>query len=98
MPAALLLSQFDELVSYVRDADLRTEVGAGYIATMSGAGLLVLDGRLAGHWNRSVRAGTLTVVVHTGATLSRAHRSSLHHEAAALATFHGLSDVVVSVA
>ncbi|MEH3067100.1 MAG: winged helix DNA-binding domain-containing protein [Aeromicrobium erythreum] len=97
VPAALLLSQFDELVSYARDADLRTEVGAGYTATMSGAGLLVLDGRLAGHWSRSVRASTLTVVVHTDATLSRGHRSSLHHEAAALATFHGLSDVVVSV-
>jgi hypothetical protein len=98
VPAALLLSQFDELVSHARDADLRTEVGAGYTATMSGAGLLLLDGRLAGHWSRSVRASTLTVVVHTDATLSHAHRSSLHHEAAALATFHGLSDVVVSVA
>ncbi len=97
-PAALLLSQFDELVSYARDVELRAEVGAGYTATMSGAGLLVLDGRLAGHWSRSVRADTLTVVVHTDAALHRRHRSSLDREAAALAGFHGLADVVVTVA
>lgn len=98
VPAALLLSQFDELVSYARDVELRAEVGAGYTATMSGAGLLVLDGRLAGHWSRSVRADTLTVVVHTDAALHRRHRSSLDREAAALAGFHGLADVVVTVA
>ncbi len=97
VPAALLLSQFDELVSYARDAGLRAEVGSRYAATMSGSGLLVLDGRLAGHWSRSSRAGTLTVVVHTDTPLTRVHRSSLHHEAARLATFHGLPDVVVTL-
>jgi hypothetical protein len=96
-PPALLLTQFDELVSHARDARVRAEVGPLYQAVMFGYGLVVLDGRLAGHWSREVRASTWHVTVTTSPRPSPTQRRVLEQEAGALARFHGLDDVVVSL-
>jgi hypothetical protein len=97
-PPALLLSQFDELVSHARDARVRADVGPLYDAIMFGYGLLVLDGRLAGHWSREVRGATLHLRATTTAKTSAAQRQAIDEEASALARFHGLGDAVVSLA
>lgn len=90
VPPVLLLANFDELVSHVRDAAVRAEVGPLYDATMSAVGMLVVDGRLAGHWSRAVRSGRLALHVVTDVDLTAAHRAALETEAATLAAFAGL--------
>lgn len=97
VPPVLLLANFDELISHARDGDLRAEVGPRYDDVLGGVGILVLDGRLAGSWNRSVGAGRLEVTVRTDASLSPRHRSALDEEAQALATFNGLVEARVAV-
>lgn len=97
VPPVLLLANFDELISHARDGDLRAEVGPRYDDVLGGVGILVLDGRLAGSWNRSVSAGRLDVTVRTDASLSPRHRSALDEEAQALATFSGLAETRVAV-
>ena len=96
-PPALLLSQFDELVSHVRDARVRAEVGRLYGAVMSGYGLVVLDGRLAGHWSREVRDATLQVTVTTGVRTTSTQQRELDLEAQQMARFRGLDGAVVSL-
>lgn len=97
VPPVLLLANFDELISHARDAELRAEVGPHYDDVLGGVGILVVDGRLAGTWNRSARAGLLDVAVRTHAPLSTRHRSALQREAQSLATFGGHADVHVAV-
>lgn len=94
-PPALLLANFDELISYARDDRIRAEVGPTYLDVLGGVGILVLDGRLAGRWGRRVVGGALRVDVATDASLGRAHRDAVDVEAAALARFLGLDEVVV---
>lgn len=93
VPAVLLLSGFDELVSYARDGRVRAELGPHHDAVLGGGGILVVDGRLAGHWRRTVRATTLTVEVTGEAVASRRHRAALEAEAHAMARFLGVPDV-----
>ncbi|KQY59728.1 hypothetical protein ASD11_09325 [Aeromicrobium sp. Root495] len=90
VPPVLLLANFDEIISYVRDAHLRAELGPGYEVAMRGFGLLFLDGRLAGGWTRTVSAATVEVHVTTHATLSRRHRAALDTETEHFAGFLGL--------
>lgn len=97
VPPALLLSQFDELISHVRDAEVRAEAGPAYDVAMTSQGLVVLDGRLAGGWRRQVRGGRLEVEVTVGGAVPRAARAALREEALSLARFHGLDDVLLEV-
>ena len=90
VPPVLLLANFDEVISHVRDAQLRAEVGPGYDDALRGFGLLFLDGRLAGRWTRTVSATTVEVFVTTPATLSHRHRSALDAEVHDFAHFLGL--------
>lgn len=81
VPAVLLLPPFDELISYARD-------GLDAAPFMGMAGLLFLDGELAGSWNRKV--GRSAVVTVESAALARRHRTALAAEAEAYGRFLGV--------
>lgn len=80
VPTALLLPNFDELISYQRDAPLRDEVGAHYDAIMFSTGLLLLDGRLAGHWTRRVATDRVEVDVRPVTALTARQHDALEDE------------------
>lgn len=97
VPPVLLLANFDELVSHVRDAEVREEVGPRFVEVMSSVGLLVLDGRLAGHWTRAVHRDRVDIAVTPTATLAPRHRGALDVEAEAFGELWRLP-VTVTVA
>jgi hypothetical protein len=97
VPPVLLLAEFDELVSHVRDAEVRAEAGAAYDVAMTSQGLVVLDGRVAGGWRRRARSTLLELEVALGVAVPRRTRAALQREAVALARFHGLDDVLLDV-
>lgn len=88
VPAAMLLANFDELISYRRapgdwgpratDAVLRAQ------------GLLLLDGALAGAWARAESAKQVTVKVTTPVALSARHLAALESETERFGRFAGL--------
>ncbi|AWB92975.1 winged helix DNA-binding domain-containing protein [Aeromicrobium chenweiae] len=81
VPRVMLLSSFDEYVSYAREpADYSVFAGA-VKDVMRGSGLLMLDGRLAGTWTRTVSARAVDVVVEA-AGLDGATQRSVEAEAA----------------
>ena len=73
----LLLPNFDEVVSHVRDAAVRADVGEGYDAAMFATGLLFVDGRLAGHWRRTVKGDQVEVETTTSRPLTASQRRHL---------------------
>lgn len=77
VPPALLLPNFDEVISHVRDAAVRADVGEGYDAAMFATGLLFLDGRLAGHWRRTVTGDQVEVETTARRALTAAQRRHL---------------------
>ncbi|MEJ7635189.1 winged helix DNA-binding domain-containing protein [Aeromicrobium sp.] len=86
-PRVLLLSNFDEYISYARDP----EDYAGFDGTandvMRGSGLLMIDGRLSGTWTRTITAKTVDIVVSRARQLSATVRRRLDDEAAAFGRF-----------
>lgn len=96
VPRVLLLAQFDELISYARDPDVRAEVGARWSDVMNAFGLLVIDGRLAGHWSRTVRRDELVIDVTTDAALTAPQRRALDAEAGALGALWALDPHVTT--
>ncbi len=97
VPPVLLLANFDELISHQRDAALREEVGPHYETIMFGTGLLLLDGRLAGHWTRRVGGERVEVEVRPATRLSSRHRGALEDEVTAFGRFlERVPDLVVA--
>ena len=80
VPPVLLLANFDEVISHVRDAAVRADVGAGYDDAMFATGLLFLDGRLAGHWRRTVKGAQVEVETTTTRPLTSSQRRHLATE------------------
>jgi hypothetical protein len=89
VPRAMLLSNFDEYISFARDP----EDYAGFAGTvndvMRGSGLLMLDGRLAGTWNRAIKAAKVEIEVAPSPVLTAAMRRALEEESAAFGRFVG---------
>jgi hypothetical protein len=63
VPRAMLLSNFDELISYVRDPDDLDHLGTNRDTFMRSGGHLFVDGRLDGFWRRSTTKGEVAVSV-----------------------------------
>jgi Winged helix DNA-binding domain len=63
VPRAMLLSNFDELISYVRDTDDVAHLGTHRDTFMRSGGHLFVDGRLDGFWRRTVMQGDVAVTV-----------------------------------
>ena len=87
VPRVMLLSNFDEYISYARDPDDYTGFDGTVDDVMRGAGLLMLDGRLSGRWSRTVTARKVTIVVDQAPRITTATRRALEAEAAAFGSF-----------
>lgn len=87
IPAAVLLSNFDEYISYARDPDDYARFDGRSDQLMRRSGLLLIDGLLAGAWGRNVTASTVEITVETGATLTPRIERALADEATAFGTF-----------
>ena len=87
VPPALLLSNFDELISYTRDPADLDRLGPGRERIFRASGLLFLDGALAGSWTRTVRPETVEIDVEPVDPVGRAARSAIESEATRFGRF-----------
>ncbi|WP_425953961.1 winged helix DNA-binding domain-containing protein [Xylanimonas sp. McL0601] len=88
VPAAMLLANFDELVSYRRDPGDWGPHATD--AVLRAQGLLLVDGALAGLWTRTESAGGVVVKVATPVPVTRRVRAALEAEAERYGRFVGL--------
>ncbi|QAY70790.1 winged helix DNA-binding domain-containing protein [Xylanimonas protaetiae] len=87
VPAAMLLANYDELISYRRDPG---DWGAqGTDAVLRAQGLVLLDGALAGSWTRAETAKGVTVAVTAPGRPTRRVRAALEAEAERYGRFVG---------
>jgi hypothetical protein len=87
VPKVLLLSNFDELISYVREpADLAL-LGGDRDTFMRSSGLLFVDGRLAGSWTRALRSSEVAIDVRSVVPIDAATRRAIEAEAADFGRF-----------
>jgi len=87
VPRALLLSAFDEYISYARDADDFALVGGEVGMVMRTTGLLFVDGALSGSWTRSVTANRATVEVAPTTRIPRPVATAIETEAELFGAF-----------
>ncbi|GAA1725822.1 DNA glycosylase AlkZ-like family protein [Aeromicrobium alkaliterrae] len=80
VPPVLLLANFDEVISHVRDGDVKADAGPGYDTAMFATGLLFLGGRLQGHWKRTVGKDQVDVEVSPDRPLTAAERTLLDEQ------------------
>jgi hypothetical protein len=92
VPRALLLPNFDEFISYARDPDDFAGIGGrDWSLLMRAAGLLFVDGQLAGSWARTARSRDVRVEVFPANPLSRPIRAALEAELARYEAFAQVS-------
>lgn len=89
VPRVMLLSNFDEYISYARDPEDYTNFDGTVDDVMRGSGLLMIDGRLSGRWTRTVTAKKVKITVDKARRLSGPIRRALDAEAAAFGRFVG---------
>lgn len=87
VPRAMLLANFDELISYVRDREDHAHLEDDYTVVMRSGGLLLVDGRLCGSWSRSMTASTVAVTVRPVGPIDRATEREIESEAEAFGRF-----------
>lgn len=85
--AAMLLSNFDEYISYARDAGDYELFDGTANDLMRSAGLLAVGGRLAGLWTRTLTSSTVTIDVTCSPPVTPAIRRAIEAEAEAFGTF-----------
>ncbi len=88
VPRALLLSNFDEFISYARDPDDFDGIGGrDWSLLMRATGLLFADGQLAGSWTRTVRASDVRIEVSPATAVSRPVQTAIDAEAERFGAF-----------
>jgi hypothetical protein len=87
VPRALLLSNYDELISYVRDKADHAHLGAQRVAIMRAGGMLFVDGRLVGSWTRAVKTSEVAIAVRSVVPIDAATRRGIESEAADFGRF-----------
>lgn len=87
VPRVMLLSNFDEYISYARDPEDYTSFDGTVDDVMRGSGLLMVDGRLSGRWTRTITAKKVTITVDKARRLTGPVRRGLDAEAAAFGRF-----------
>lgn len=93
-PPVMLLPNYDEYISFARDpADFEAFAGTA-VDIMRGAGLLMVDGRLAGLWARSFAGDTVAIQITTSFRLTRRLRAAIDDEAARFGAFVGCTPTV----
>ncbi len=85
--AAMLLSNFDEYISYARQPDDYALFDGTPDQMMRCTGLLAIEGRLAGTWTRTVKSRTVDIVVRSSPRVTPAIRRAIEAEAAAFGRF-----------
>ena len=88
VPAAMLLANFDELISYRRDPGDWGPHATD--AVLRAQGLLLVDGALGGMWTRAESAKAVSVAVTAAAPPTRRVRAALEAEAERYGRFAGL--------
>ena len=88
-PAAALLSNFDEYISYARDAADYDGITTTVQDVMRSMGLLFVNGALGGLWRRTAKATTVTVEVIPDTPLSPRARRAVEQDAERFARFLG---------
>jgi len=83
VPPALLPSNYDELISYVRDPSDRRHLIQEHGTIMRAGGLLFVHGRVAGSWTRAMRSSSVTVTVRPGVPLDSPAQRAIEQGAAA---------------
>jgi len=86
-PLVMLLSNYDEYISYTRDPDDFAHLDGAAADIMRGAGLLMVRGRLAGTWTRTVAARRVDITVTATPRVTVALRRGIEREAAAFGRF-----------
>jgi winged helix DNA-binding protein len=89
VPAVMLLSNFDEYISYARDPEDYAGVGDTAAELMRSSGLLLLDGQLAGSWTRNTKATAVDIEVRSTPRITGRTRTALELEARAYGEFLG---------
>jgi hypothetical protein len=89
VPRVMLMSNFDEYISYARDREDYAGFDGSVNDVMRGSGLLMIDGRLCGTWTRTITARTVKIVVDRAPRLTGSVRRALDDEAAAFGRFVG---------
>lgn len=96
VPPALLLSCFDEYISYARDPDDYALVGGEVGMVMRTTGLLFVHGALAGSWARSITAQNVTIEVTPTTPIAATVRAAIEAEAERFGTFANRSVTCVT--
>lgn len=86
-PPAMLLSNFDEYISYARDPGDYERFDGTADQMMRSTGLLAIDGQLAGLWTRTIKSKTVAIVVRCSPRVTPAIKRALQSEAAAFGRF-----------
>ena len=89
VPTAMLLSNFDEYISYARDADDYDRFDGTVSDLMRGSGLLALNGQLAGSWTRTVKANVVDIEVRSTPRVTAGIRAALELEGQVFGEFLG---------
>ncbi|MEO6605953.1 MAG: winged helix DNA-binding domain-containing protein [Aeromicrobium sp.] len=85
--AATLLSNFDEYISYARDAVDYTLFNGTPDEMMRSSGLLAIGGQLAGTWTRTIKSKTVDIKVASSPRVTPAIKRALEAEAEAFGRF-----------
>jgi hypothetical protein len=89
VPRVMLLSNFDEYISYARDPDDYDGFDGTVDDVMRGSGLVMIDGRLGGRWTRAITAKAVRITIDRAPRLTGPIRRALDAEAAAFGHFVG---------
>ena len=81
VPPVLLLSAFDEYISYARDTDDYDLVDGDVGLVMRAGGLLFIRGALAGTWTRAIGTSDVRITVDSKVPLSPELRAEMDAEA-----------------
>lgn len=98
VPRALLLSNYDELISYVRDPSDHAHLGGEREAIWRSSGMLFVDGRVFGSWTRTMRESEVALAVRPVVQIVAPVRRAIEAEAEAFGRFCDRSPVLEIVA
>jgi hypothetical protein len=86
---AMLLSNFDEYISYARDTDDYSRFDGTLDEMMRSTGLLAVDGQLAGMWTRTIKSKSVAINVQCSPPVTKSIRRAVEAEAEAFGHFLG---------
>lgn len=95
VPAAMLLSNFDEYISYARDPEDYASFGGQIDLMMRRSGLLLVAGRLAGAWGRRITASSVEITVESSSPVNASARRALTDDAEAFGLFVDRQPVLI---